>query len=183
MPSLSADPEKIRDTIDDRSDVDELLEEASDLEREAKKRERKVQQSTANLRDEKEAIEEEIEEIESKHEGYIERRREAVEARKEAIRAWALDNPDEALDGCDGRTYEGVFGQVSFTKVPFNFEWTDKDAVVEALKELGREELVRVEEKQPYKSDLKKEPDLVRRLEGVDPQEEHDEVDVTLNIG
>lgn len=183
MPNLTADPAEIRDTIDDRSDVDDLLEEASDYEREAKKRERKVEQSTANLREQKEQIEEQIEEIESEHEDYIERRRQAVQNRAEAIEDWARANQDEMLDGCEGKTYEGVFGQVSFTTVPFNFSWDDKDAVIENLKAIGREELVRVTEKPPYKSTLKDEPELVEQLDGVTPEPEHESVTVTLDVG
>lgn len=182
MATKKADPEVYFERIDDREDVDELLEEASDLEREAKKRERKVQKSTANLRDRKVEIEEEIEEIESKHEGYIERRREAVEARKEAIRRWAQDHKDDVLGDVDGKTYESVFGQVSFRRVPFNFSWSDKDAVVEALKDLGHSDMIRRSEKPPYKSDLKQEPELVRQLDGVEAEEEHDQVSVELNI-
>ena len=180
MPKLTDDPDALRERINDRSDVDDLLEEASDLAREAKKRKRKVEKSTVNLRKEKEEIEEEIKEIESKHEGYIERRKEAIEARKEAIRRWARQNTESALDGVDGRTYESPFGTVSFTKVPFNFDWEDKDAVLQSLKELGREELIRRTEKVPYKSTLKDESGLVKRLDGVEPQPEHDEVSVDI---
>jgi len=180
MPTLTADADEIRETITDRTDVDDLLEEASDLAREAKKRERKVRKSTANLRDRKDELEEQIDEIESKHRDYIERRREAIEARKQAIRRWARQNTESALDGVNGRTYESPFGTVSFTKVPFNFDWADKDAVLQSLKELGREELIRRTEKVPYKSTLKDEPGLVKRLDGVEPQPEHDEVSIDI---
>jgi phage host-nuclease inhibitor protein Gam len=180
MPKLTADADEIRDQIDDRTDVDDLLEEASDLARETKKRERKMRKSTANLHDRKDELEEQIEEIESKHEGYIERRRQAIQARKEAICSWARQNTEAALDGVEGRTYESPFGSVSFTKVPFNFDWEDKDAVLQSLKELGREELIRRTEKVPYKSTLKDEPGLVKRLDGVEPQPEHDEVSVDI---
>jgi len=183
MPNLTADPAEIRDTIDDRSDVDDLLEEASDYEREAKKRERKVEQSTAQLRKKKEEIEEQIAEIEAQHEDYIERRRHAVQARAEAIEDWARSHQDEMLDGCDGKTYESIFGKVRFKTVPFNFSWDDKDAVIKNLKAIGREELVRVTEKPPYKSTLKDEPELVEQLDGVTPQPEHESVTVTLDIG
>lgn len=180
MPTLTADADEIRETIDDRTDVDDFLEEASDLAREAKKRERKVRKSTANLRDRKDELEEQIEEIESKHEGYIERRREAIKARKEAICQWARAHQDDVLDGVDGKTYSSAFGSVSFRRVPFNFEWTDKEAAIEALKTVGREDLIRMSAKPPYKSDLKKEPDLVHQIDGVDPQPEHDEVSVDI---
>jgi len=181
MATLSKDPDTLREEIDDRSDVDALLEEASDLAREAKKRQRKVEQSTANLRDEKEEIEEQIEEIRSKHRGYIERREEAVQARKEAIKAWARANPKAALDGVDGKTYDSAFGKVSFSKVPFNFSWNDKDKVVETLKRLGHDDLIRRTEKPPYKRTLKDRPELVRKLDGVTAHEEHDEVSVEVS--
>ena len=181
MPKLTDDPDVLRERITDRSDVDDLLEEASDLEREARKRERKVEKSTANLREEKEEIEERIKEIESKHEGYIQRRREAVEARKEAICMWARSNPDQALDDVDGRTYESAFGKVAFTKVPFNFSWNDKEKVVQTLKRLGHDDMIRRTEKPPYKRTLKDEPELVRKLDGVTAHEEHDEVSVELD--
>lgn len=181
MPNLTADREDI--DVGSRDDAESLLEEAFDYKREAMKRERKVEQSTANLREQKEALEDQIEEIEDEHADYIERREEAVRVRKQAVEDWAKEHPDEALDGCDTRTFECVYGEISFEQVPFNFSWEDKDEVLKALKDMGRDELVRVEEKVPYKSDLKKEPELVRRLDGVEAQEEHDRVSVELAIG
>lgn len=180
MPNLSASADAIREEIDDRTDVDNLLEEASDLSREAKKRERKVQKSTAELRDKRDELNEKIEEIESKNADYIERRRDAIKARKEAIRMWARSHTDETLDGVDGRTYESPFGEVSFTKVPFNFSWNDKDKVIESLKRLGHDDMLRRELKVPYKSTLKNKPQLVEQLDGVNPRPEHDEVSVEL---
>ena len=181
MPKLTDDPDALRERINDRSDVDDLLEEASDLEREAKKRKRKVEKSTVNLRKEKEEIEEQIKEIESKHEGYIERRKEAIEARKEAIRMWAQNHRDEALDGVDGRTYESAFGEVQFTRVPFNFSWNDKEKVIEGLKRLGHDEMIRRTEKPPYKRTLKSKPELVRKIDGVTAHEAHDKVSIEVD--
>jgi len=181
MATLTADTEEILDEIDSREDVDDVLEEASDLQREIQKRKRKIHKSTSSLREEKEAIEEEIEDIEDKNGPYIDRREEAIEARKEAIRQFALQNTDEVLDGIDGRTYDSIFGKVSLTKVPFNFSWDDKEQVIERLKQLGHDDLLRHEVKVPYKSTLKDKPQLVEQLDGVTPQPEHDEVTVTLD--
>lgn len=183
MPNITAEKEEILDEIDSREDVDDLTDEMFDLEREAMKREREVEKSTAPLREQKEELEEQIEEIEGEHEDFIERRRAAIYRRKVAIIEWAQDHEDEVLSDVEGRTYDNAVAEVSFTKKSFNFEWIDKDAVVQALEELGREDLVRVQKKQPLKSTLKQEPDLVRRLDGVEAIEEHDEIDVTLKIG
>lgn len=183
MPTLTADPDDITEELDSREDVDELTEEMFDLKREIMQRERKVEKRTQPLEEEIAQIEEEIEEIESRHEDYLQRRREALQARKEAIIEWARDHDEAVLQGVDGRTYANAFAEVSFTRKSFTFEWVDKDTVLEELKALGRDDLVRRTEKVPYKSDLKKEPDLVRRIEGVEPQEEHDVVDVELKIG
>jgi len=181
MPTLTADQDEIRETIDDRTDIDDLLEEASDLAREAKKRERKVQQSTASLREQKEEIEADIQEIEEKHRPYIERRKDAIEARKEAIRRWAQHHQEEVLADVDGKTYESIFGSVSFRRVPFTFEWDDRDTVVASLRDMGHEDLVRILEKPPYKSTFKDDPELVRRLDGTVPVEEHDEASVEVD--
>lgn len=181
MPNLTAEQDDIE--VDSREDAEDLLEEPFDFKREAMKREKKVEETTEELRKRKEELEEEIASIEDDNADYIERREQAVRVRKMAVIEWAQENPDAALDGCDTRTFECVYGAISFESVPFNFRWEDKDEVLKSLKDIGRGDLIRVEEKVPYKSDLKKEPDLVRRLDGVDPQEEHDRVDVELAIG
>ena len=183
MPTLTADQDEIADTIDDREDVDALTEEMFDIKREIMQRERKVEKETQPLEEEITQIEEEIEPIESDHEDYLQRRREALQARKQAIIDWACEHDETILKGIDGRTYANAFAEVSFTRKSFTFDWVDKDTVLEELKALGRDDLVRRTEKVPYKSDLKKEPDLVRRIQGVEPQEEHDVVDVELKIG
>lgn len=180
MPQITADPEDLYERIDDRSDVDALLEEASDLHREKQKRERKVEESTAELRKEKEEIEEEIEEIESANREYIENREEAIEARRQTIKKWAEENTEAVLEDCDGKTYSSIFGSVSYRTKRFNFKWLDKDRVLKALEKKGREDLIRIKRKVPKKSTLKEEPDLVRELDGVEPIEEHDEASVEV---
>jgi len=180
MPNLTADPAEIRDTIDDRSDVDKLLEEASDFQREKQKRERKVEDAVSQLRKKKEELEEEIEEILAQHRTYIENREKAIAARKEAIKAFAEDNQDIILEDCDSKTYSSIFGSVSYRKKRFNFNWIDKDRVLEALDKRGRDDLIRTIHKVPKKSTLKEEPKLVRDLDGVEAIEEHDEATVEV---
>ncbi len=180
MATLSAEPDELLDQIESRDDVDDLLEEASDLQREKQKRERKVEDSTAELRKQKEQIEEDIEDIESQHRQYIENREEAIEARRQAIEQWAEENQEAVLEDCDGKTYSSIFGSVSYRKKKFNFKWLDKDRVIEALEEIGREDLIRIQKKVPRKSTLKEEPDLVRDLDGVEAIEEHDEPSVEV---
>ena len=180
MPAITAEPDELYEEIDSRSDIDDLLEEASDLQRERQKRERKVEDATAELRKQKEEIEEEIEEIEANNRQYIENREEAIEARRQAIERWANEHQDAVLEDCDSKTYSSIFGSVSYRKKRFNFTWIDKDRVLEALEERGRNELIRIKKKVPKKSTLKDEPDLVRNLEGVEAIEEHDEASVEV---
>jgi phage host-nuclease inhibitor protein Gam len=178
--TLSAEPDELLDDIDSREDVDDLLEEASDLKREANKRERKMEKETADLHDQKEEIEEKIEEKEAKHRDFIERRREAIAARKEAIRQWAEEHQDVVLEDVDGKTYDSVFGSVSYRTKRFNFNWIDKDVALEALEEMGHDDLIRIQKKVPKKSTLKDHPDLVRKLDGVEAIEEHDQASVDV---
>lgn len=180
MPTITAAPDELYEEIDSRDDVDDLLEEASDLQREKQKRERKVEDATAELRKKKEEIEEDIEDIESQNRQYIENREEAIEARRQAIAKWAEENQDVVLEDCDGKTYSSIFGSVSYRTKKFNFHWLDKDRVIEALEEIGREDLIRIQKKVPKKSTLKDEPELVRDLDGVEAIEEHDEPSVEV---
>lgn len=181
MPALTAQQEDI--TVDSREDVDDLLEEMFDIKREIVQRESEIEKETKPIQEQIQELEARIEKIEDKHDDYLDRRREALDRRRSAIEDFATSHTNEVLNGVSGRTYSNAFGSVSYQKVPFNFEWVDKDQVVESLRALGHEDLLRVETKVPYKSTLKDLPELVRRLDGVEPQEEHDEVDVELNIG
>lgn len=180
MANLTAETDEIREGIDSREDVDELLEEASDYQRQKQKRERKVEDEVSELRNKKETIEEEIEEILAQHRTYIENREEAIEARRQAIKDWAEDHQALVLEDCDSKTYSSIFGSISFRTKRFTFSWDDKSKVLEALDKMGRDDLIRTIHKVPKKSTLKDEPDLVRELPGVTAHEEHDEATVEV---
>jgi len=180
MPSITAEPKDIE--IESRSDLEALLREAFDYKRELIEREDDIAQETKDLRDEISALQQEVEAIEEKHEGYIKRRKKAIETRLDLAKEWAEDNQDSVLEGASGKTFETPFGSVSFTKRRFNFTWVDKEAAISHLKKIGHADLVRVQEK-VYKRDLKKLPDLVKQLDGVEADPEGDEAKVELTIG
>lgn len=180
MPAISADQDEL--TIESRADVKALLREAFDYKRELIERKDEVQHSTKTLREEINALQKEVEAIEAKHEGYIERREDAISARIEAVKDWAEQHQEEVLADQSGKTWETPFGSVSFTKRRFNFSWIDKEAAIAHLKKIGHADLVRVQEK-VYKRDLKKLPDLVKQLDGVEADPEGDEASVELTIG
>ena len=179
-PTLSIPEDGI--AVESPSDVDQLLQEMFDLKRELIQRESDIEQETKPLRDQIDALKDKVEKIKSQHEDYIQRRKDALEAREDAILDYAEEHQTDLLGGTDGKTHETPFGSVSYKQKPFNFEWVDKDLAIESLKKLGHKSMV-VKKETAYKGTLKKHPELLRKLDGVEVVEAHDVASVELTIG